>query len=209
MRQPQRLLRELGPMGFLAFQLVVGGNVLAALVHPFFLAGLVVLLTQGLPAGLLDDATMAALTILYGVSVFVGYFASTLLGWIGLKRRGLLPAAWILLLMPLNWLLLSLAAWRALYQLAVAPYKWEKTEHGLAKSSRRADTRVRSLIALERHQEAGNLPPLSDDTAWRPFRGRSATARISRATRARHPTFDRPGSDGRRFRFYRRVVLDL
>src|SRR4051794_9968425 len=35
--------------------------------------------------------------------------------------------------------LLSLAAWRALYQLARDPYRWEKTEHGLAKTSRMAE----------------------------------------------------------------------
>ena len=41
-----------------------------------------------------------------------------------------------LLLMPLYWLLLSLAAWRALFQLLRDPYRWEKTEHGLARTSR-------------------------------------------------------------------------
>ncbi|MGZ9073525.1 MAG: hypothetical protein ACXW3G_11585, partial [Rhodoplanes sp.] len=36
MRAPIRLLRELGPAGFITLQLVVGGTVLAALVHPLF-----------------------------------------------------------------------------------------------------------------------------------------------------------------------------
>ena len=36
MRQPGRLLRDLGLPGFLTFQLIVGGNALAALVHPLF-----------------------------------------------------------------------------------------------------------------------------------------------------------------------------
>ena len=56
------------------------------------------------------------------------------------------------------------AAWRALYQLITAPYAWEKTEHGLAKSSRRAANITRSLVELERHltalKEAGELPAL-------------------------------------------------
>ena len=34
MRSPRRLFNELGPGGFLTFQLVVGGSVLAALIHP-------------------------------------------------------------------------------------------------------------------------------------------------------------------------------
>jgi hypothetical protein len=65
-------------------------------------------------------------------------------------------AAWVLLLTPAHWLLLSLAAWRALYQLATAPYAWEKTEQGLAKSSRRS--------ALK---ETGKLPTLADDVTDR------------------------------------------
>ncbi len=42
------------------------------------------------------------------------------------------------MLMPIYWLLLSLAAWRALFQLLLDPYRWEKTEHGLARTSRLA-----------------------------------------------------------------------
>ena len=38
MRDPLRSARELGFSGFLAFQLVVGGTVLSALVHPIFIA---------------------------------------------------------------------------------------------------------------------------------------------------------------------------
>lgn len=94
---------------------------------------------------------------------------SAFLGWLGLLRRGLLPTAWILLLTPVHWLLLSLAAWRALYQLAAASYAWEKTEHGLAKSSRRAATMTRSLVELERYlsalKEAGELPTLVPDVS--------------------------------------------
>jgi cellulose synthase/poly-beta-1,6-N-acetylglucosamine synthase-like glycosyltransferase len=36
MRSPRALWRELGPRGFLAFQVMVGGTVLSALVHPWF-----------------------------------------------------------------------------------------------------------------------------------------------------------------------------
>jgi hypothetical protein len=42
MRRPTRLLRDLGTPGFVTFQLIVGGNALAALVHPLFIAGLIV-----------------------------------------------------------------------------------------------------------------------------------------------------------------------
>src|SRR5450631_1454203 len=167
MRQPARLLRDLGLPGFLTFQLIVGGNALAALVHPLFLAALIYSVASGAPMWRGENATVAVLAAVYGLSVVIGYLTSAFLGWLGLLRRGLLDTAWVLVLTPVHWLLLSLAAWRALYQLAFAPYAWEKTEHGLAKSSRRAANLTRSLLALERHlsalKEAGELPTLVPD----------------------------------------------
>jgi cellulose synthase/poly-beta-1,6-N-acetylglucosamine synthase-like glycosyltransferase len=167
MRQPRRLLRELGLPGFVTFQLLVGGNALAALVHPLFLAGLIVSLVSGAPVWRGDSTAVATSAALYGITAVIGYLASAILGWVGLLRRGLQATAWVLILTPVHWLLLSLAAWRAVYQLVVAPYAWEKTEHGLAKNSRIATNMTRSLLELERYlsdlKKTGKLPILSDD----------------------------------------------
>ncbi|MBM3528096.1 MAG: glycosyltransferase [Alphaproteobacteria bacterium] len=133
-RTPVRLLRELGISGFAVFQLVVGGTVLAALVHAPFAAYLAWEIATA-PAGAI---LTQALTAIYATSLFAGYLIAAILGLIGLARRGLIGSAWALLLMPLYWLLLSAAAWRALYQLVRDPYRWEKTEHGLARNSRLA-----------------------------------------------------------------------
>jgi cellulose synthase/poly-beta-1,6-N-acetylglucosamine synthase-like glycosyltransferase len=148
MRAPVRLWRELGPAGFWTFQLVVGGNVLAALVHPLFAAGLAYACATN------NGANLDVLLALYILNLISGYVSSAVLGWIGLSRRRLTGTAWILLLMPLHWLLLSWAAWRALYQLLSAPYRWEKTEHGLARHSRRMRRLTQSLLALERELAA-------------------------------------------------------
>jgi hypothetical protein len=96
------------------------------------------------------DVATEILAALYGTTVVSGYATSIFLGWLGLKRRKLLTTTWVLVLTPLHWLRLSLAAWRALGRLVVAPYVWEKTEHGLAKSSRRAAAMTRLLLQLER-----------------------------------------------------------
>ena len=131
MRAPRKLLRELKPAGFSVFQLLVGGSVLAALVHPFFLL-----------AFLWQLAAEGAATIhvsFYGAMLLLGYLTSMTLAVVGLAHRNLLKCAWALLLIPIYWLLLSLAAWRALDQLMRDPYRWEKTEHGLARNSRLTD----------------------------------------------------------------------
>ena len=36
--------------------------------------------------------------------------------------------------MPLYWLLISAACYRAIWQFATARFTWEKTEHGLART---------------------------------------------------------------------------
>jgi hypothetical protein len=73
---------------------------------------------------------------IFAATFLCGYASTIPLDLIGLKRRGLLRHAWVLVFTPFYWLLLSLAAWRALIQLIHDPQRWEKTEHGLAKTSR-------------------------------------------------------------------------
>jgi cellulose synthase/poly-beta-1,6-N-acetylglucosamine synthase-like glycosyltransferase len=166
MREPRRLKRDLGLLGFIVFQLIVGGNALAALVHPLFMGGLIYALAAGAPMWKGGGPAVAILAGLYGTSVVIGYCTSAFLGWFGLARRNLLSTAWVLLLTPLHWLMLSLAAWRALVQLIAAPYAWEKTEHGLAKSSRLAGKMTKALLELERYlselRQAGALPELAE-----------------------------------------------
>jgi glycosyltransferase XagB len=133
MRRPARLVRDLNAAGAAAFQLFLACNVLAALIHPVFMAGLCYsLLTLPSPhaVGSMDAAPVFATTFLGG------YISTIAIDLIGLRRRRLLAHAWVLLFTPLYWFLLSLAAWRALFQLVRNPGRWEKTEHGLAKTSR-------------------------------------------------------------------------
>ena len=93
-------------------------------------------LTWLLASAPLNDTTVQLLGGFSAATLASGYLISAWLGLIGLARRRLLSCAWVLLLMPIYWLLLSLAAWRALFQLVRDPYRWEKTEHGLARTSR-------------------------------------------------------------------------
>jgi cellulose synthase/poly-beta-1,6-N-acetylglucosamine synthase-like glycosyltransferase len=138
MRQPRRLWRELGPAGAIAFQIFFAANVLAALIHPLFMTGLGYTLFA-LPTPW-AHAVMDNAAPIFATSLLSGYASTIVLDLIGLHRRGLLRHAWVLVLTPLHWFMLSLAAWRALFQLLYDPQRWEKTEHGLAKSSRLAGT---------------------------------------------------------------------
>lgn len=151
MRQPAALRRDLGLIPFVVFQLIVGGNVFAALIHPVFVATFVYAIATGTPLFGAGGPAIAFTAGLFGTTVAIGYLTSAALGCVGLMRRGAGTTSWVLLFTPVYWLLLSAAAWRALYQLIREPYRWEKTEHGLARTSRRRARAVFSLTKLERH----------------------------------------------------------
>ncbi|ODR97517.1 hypothetical protein AUC70_00395 [Methyloceanibacter stevinii] len=130
MRAPRTLLRELGPRGFLAFQIMIGGTILSALVHPWFYGLLALELAGG---GLLALPQTVLGFPFWTVSLFslvAGYATAMGLGALALRHRGLDRLLWQVPLMPLYWLLISVAAYRAVWQFIVAPFKWEKTEHG-------------------------------------------------------------------------------
>ncbi len=143
MRRPVRLISDMGAAGFVVFQLVVGGTVLAALVHLVFAAALAWDVFVDAGSWSQKSATDIAIAALHGTTLITGYVMSGVLGIIGLARRRLGGCGAALLLMPVYWLMLSLACWRALFQLVVDPYRWEKTEHGLARSSRLRDMALR------------------------------------------------------------------
>lgn len=131
MRRPWRLWRDAGWRGVLTLNMLVGGSVLTALVHPLLWAYLVLRLVQAVASGLPAiefDAAFAA----YLVLIVTGYAGSAAVAMIGLARRGRWRDARCLWGLPIYWLYLSAAAWRALGQIVRMPSLWEKTEHGVA-----------------------------------------------------------------------------
>ncbi|WGD30262.1 glycosyltransferase [Ancylobacter sp. WKF20] len=140
-RQPQALLREAGCVATIAFLFLMVGGVGAALVHPFFLIALLrdITLAQ-VRAG---SPTLAVISGLGSLVLIIGYVSALMCTGLGMHRRGMGRIAGTLALMPLYWLMMSLAAWRAVGQLVIAPEHWEKTDHGLARTSRRRPRRRR------------------------------------------------------------------
>jgi cellulose synthase/poly-beta-1,6-N-acetylglucosamine synthase-like glycosyltransferase len=142
MRQPFRLLRELGLLGFLAFQGHFAGVLIAALVHPLSY----VLIAYGATTGtLFREAETVIGWHLWGLALFnfiAGYMTALALGVFvlrGKRIRKLIPQ---LIFIPVYWLFISAAAYRAVYQFFKAPFHWEKTKHGVTKIRRPGSKQV-------------------------------------------------------------------
>ncbi len=128
MRSWRRLAAELGPGSFLVSQILFGGMLLSALLHPLLYVTLLIVGVEaafGLSIGLYNRALLAVDV----VNVALGYAGFLIIGARSLPRgeRQALPL--IAAATPVYWLMLSLAAWRAVIQLVRAPHLWEKTPH--------------------------------------------------------------------------------
>lgn len=133
MRHPVQLWRDLGPWGFVGFNLFVGGTPFLALINPLFW-GLTTAWFVGRPQFIVELFP----SWLYYVSLLClafGNFTFTYAAIVSARaagRPGLVLAAAI---SPAYWVMMSIAAIKAALQLASAPSFWEKTFHGLDRST--------------------------------------------------------------------------
>lgn len=128
MRHPGRTLRELGPASFLITHILFAGMVVSALAHPLLLVtGLV--LTFELVMDRPTTAWKATLFTIDVVNIACGYLSFLLLGWKVSTTRERLGFWRVVLFTPIYWMMISIAAWRALWQLCWKPHLWEKTPH--------------------------------------------------------------------------------
>jgi cellulose synthase/poly-beta-1,6-N-acetylglucosamine synthase-like glycosyltransferase len=128
-RNPLALYREVGLKNSLMFVVTFGGYIAVVLMNPIFW-GLVLLWFLAHP-GWLEAMFPGAVYYLALVSLWLGNFFFILLGLLGASGRGQDDLAPYALLAPLYWLLMSIAAYVALYELIFSPHHWRKTEHGL------------------------------------------------------------------------------
>ncbi|WP_296585271.1 glycosyltransferase [Xanthobacter sp.] len=132
-RRPRVLVRDLGPAGTIALMLLTAGPYAAALVHPLCLALLIADIVRGvagLPCTHMAEVVTSALTY---ATLVTGYAGAAATMTVGLGRRGIRPGWRTVASIPFYWLLLSVAAWRAVIELIRRPYHWQKTEHGAAR----------------------------------------------------------------------------
>ena len=129
-RNPAHLVSDIGLKNTLVFHLLLTSVVLSVLIHPWFLV-LAIVQLSGLTGGISNGTDFA---IMAG-SVFNlvgGYTTYGLLAFAVLKTLKKDKYIYALCSLPVYWILISFAGWRALIHLIVKPHKWEKTPHGLA-----------------------------------------------------------------------------
>lgn len=130
MRQPRRLAAETGLRSFIVLQVLIGGMILSSLLHPFIFMVLAYVIYGMLNGNPFLDGTTAV--ILFGIDTF-NLFGSYAV-FVALGRNRMSPpeqraVGWRWMLVPFYWMLMSVAAWRALIELKTNPFYWNKTTH--------------------------------------------------------------------------------
>ena len=130
MRHPFGMLRTLGLWRTFGFHATVGGTPFVLLLNPLYwlLTVLYALTAWGLVPRLFPTPIflVSLLTAVIGNLTFI-YLS--ICGLLKRERYALVP---LMFLSPFYWVLQSIAAWKAFYQLLVKPHYWEKTTHNLS-----------------------------------------------------------------------------
>lgn len=130
MRNPGKATREMGMAAMLAFQLMIGGMLLSAMLHPMTPVLLISILyrvfldTDGL-AGPMAHALIA----LDLFNVFGSYAVFLSLGLRCMIAEEKRRVGWRWMALPFYWLMASRAAWQAARELRTRPFFWNKTQH--------------------------------------------------------------------------------
>lgn len=131
MRDPVSLYRMVGLKGFIGFQLFVGGTIINAFgALAFWSVFMLWLLGLGAP---LSDAFPVPLLILGTINFILCNAALVYCTMLAPVRRELWSLVPWALTIPAYWMLLSVAACKALWQLVTNPFHWEKTTHGISR----------------------------------------------------------------------------
>jgi cellulose synthase/poly-beta-1,6-N-acetylglucosamine synthase-like glycosyltransferase len=128
MRQPRRLAGEFGIAGSLAFHAIITGMLVSALAHPLIVVFLAIS-AWNLVHAVYTTPLEQTLFILDGINTFGAYILFVTLGRQAMTReeRRRFGAEWRWV--PVYWLMISYAAWRAVVELNTNPFFWRKTPH--------------------------------------------------------------------------------
>ena len=130
MRRPGQLAGEMGWAAFIVFQILIAGLLLSALSHPIivgFLAYLTWLILDDRPSS--ESWLTFWLFTCDIINIFGSYLVFISLGRNRMTAREKRAVGWRWIFVPVYWLAMSLAAWKALLELRTNPFSWNKTPH--------------------------------------------------------------------------------
>lgn len=129
-RAPFTTARHMGWRAYMVFQLLIGGMLLSSLTHPllFISVAFMVMAIRENGADMLFS-WQGVLFLIDTLNIFGSYTIFVVMGrnrMISYEKQQI-GRRWMAI--PLYWLMMSVAAWRAVVELKTRPFVWNKTPH--------------------------------------------------------------------------------
>ncbi len=150
----------------LIFQLLIGGKIAFVLINPILWAATIAYFALYAYVGPQIETLypsvifyMALFSLVFGNFLFLYYYM------IGVAKKGQWNLMKFVFLIPIYWLMISVAAFIALYQLILNPHYWEKTVHGLHLDSKNKKAMAEAVVESE-EASAGFAFPRNLKRRW-------------------------------------------
>lgn len=132
MRNPKEFISDWKHPNIITFQLVVGGKVSSLFINPFMWSTTVTYFSfRSIIGSTVDSLFPPIVFYLAVICLVLGNFLYLYYYMIGCYKREQWGIVVYVFFVPIYWLMMSIAAWMALYQIIFKPHYWEKTVHGL------------------------------------------------------------------------------
>nr|WP_299507596.1 glycosyltransferase [uncultured Rhizobium sp.] len=130
MRNPRRTMREMRPMPFFVFQLLIGGMLISALSHPALLSFITLSVLSMLQSPASDSSAFTKVMLAIDMVNILGSYAVFYVSGsmpMSPREKSSLGRCWLYI--PVYWMAISIAAWKAVIELRLRPFYWSKTPH--------------------------------------------------------------------------------
>lgn len=132
MRDPRSFVETGSIKDFFIFQLSIGGKILSMFINPMMWVITISYFLLRSQVGPFIESFFPTSILYLGVfSLILGNFLYVYYYMIGCAKRGFDDLIKYVFIIPIYWLGMSIAAWKAMYEIFVKPHYWSKTIHGL------------------------------------------------------------------------------
>jgi len=150
MRQPKKFFHSWRNPDLWTFQLVVGGKILSIFINPLmWLTTFSYFLLRPTIGPLIESFYPAPIMYLGVFCLTLGNFLYLYYYMIGCAKRESFDLIKYVFFVPFYWLGMSLAGWKALYEIVSRPHYWAKTIHGFHLDNQKAATQAVNIVGQQ------------------------------------------------------------
>ncbi len=150
MRKPREFLTNERKHHIITYQFIILGKVLSMFVNLFMWAITLTYFLFRPEVGKFIESFFPAPILYMAVFCFVaGNFLYMYYYMIGCMKHGHYELVKYIIFVPIYWLMMSFAAWRAVYKFIVAPHYWAKTKHGLHLDNKRTLNQASGILGYD------------------------------------------------------------